>query len=164
MKQWAYIALIFALLAFGYWYADQADKGGYNRAVAEHEKKENKKLEDQKKATDEEQRRNSRLSGQLAEAHRKIGEKAKLIQELRERYETDAQNGNLCNLTLGSVMLHNASLGYEYDSWQLADTGRALSTVTGAAFIGHCNGLATEFERQREQLNLLIESVKGGKR
>lgn len=160
MKHWAYIIMILALLAFGYWYTDQADQGGYNRAVAEYEQKENKKLEDQIRATKKEQKRNSELSGKLAAALKKIGEKAKLVQELQQRYETDAQNGNLCNLTLGSVMLHNESLGYEYDPGQLADTGAALSTITGAAFIRHCNGLATEFERQRIQLNTLIEAVK----
>ncbi len=158
MKHWPYIALIFALLAFGYWYTGHADQAGYNRAKGEYEEKDRKRLEQEKKAEEERRRLNNQLSGDLAKAQDDIRERDKRISNLERKYETLAQRGNDCNLTIGTVLLHNSALGYEFDSRQLDEEGRALSTVTGSAFIEHCRGLATQFELQRQQLNRLIEA------
>lgn len=153
MKHWPYIALILALLAFGYWYTGHADQAGYNRAKGEYEERDRKRIEDESAAEQARQVYNSKLSGDLAKAQRAIRRRDERINQLESEYETLAQRGNLCNLSIGSVLLHNSALGYEFDPRQLDGEGRTVSTVTGSAFIDHCNRLASEFELQREQLN-----------
>lgn len=159
IKHYAYIGLILALLAFGYWAINKADQSGYDRATAEWQDKELEELKAEREAKAELEKINSRLSADLASAQRKINHRERTIRELERDYETIQQSSNQCNFTIGSVMLHNAALGYNYDSGELETAGRTISTVTGSAFISHCNGLASEFERQRVQLNSLIQAV-----
>lgn len=160
MKHWAYAIVILALLAFGYWYSERQFNAGKNESALQCSQKENKELLASQKATADEQAKNNKLSGDLATAHQQLAKRESHIRNLEKRYETLAQLGNACNLSIGSILLHNSGLGYEYDPRQLDAEGTAISSITGAAFIQHCNGLAVEFERQRVQLNTLIEAVK----
>lgn len=160
VKHYLYAAVILALLAFAYWYSKNQYQAGVDATVAAYEKRDNEELRKERAAHAETAGQLSALSGDLAQAQRQIEIKAREVRELEQLYETANQRSTACNLTLGSIVLHNSALGYEpADSGQLADTGRTLSTVTGAAFVRHCNGLASEFERQRAQLNALIAAV-----
>lgn len=124
----------------------------------EFTRKENQELKASQAATAAAQAKNNELSGNLAIAQDDIQKRQRALEKLRSQYETVSQRGNDCNLTIGSILLHNSRLGYKFDSGKLDEEGRAISTVTGAAFIEHCDALATAFEGQRVQLNLLIEA------
>lgn len=155
------ILLAVAGILHGVWIIFDAGRdAGETKVRLEYTGKENKELKKLQAATAAAQAKNNQLSGDLAAAQADIRNREKAISKLRNQYETLAQRGNLCNLTIGSILLHNSSLGYEYDPGQLNGAGQAISTVTGSAFIEHCNGLATQFELQRKQLNKLIEAVK----
>jgi superfamily II RNA helicase len=139
------------------------DAGGDSRETKvrlEYTGKENKELKASMAATAAAQDKNNKLSGELATAQAAIIKRERELSKLRNQYETLAQRSNDCNLTIGSVLLHNARLGYEYDPRQLDEAGRALSSITGSAFIQHCDELATEFELQRQQLNKFSEAEK----
>jgi hypothetical protein len=156
LKHGMYCAVILALLAFGYWYTERADQAGYDRAVAEYKTRQSEALTAQLAVTQQLQTDLAKASGDLATAQQIIDKRNRTIAKLEDKYATLAQNSDLCNLSVGSSMLHNAALGYGYDSRKLESEGGAVSTNTGAAFISHCNGLAGTFERQRAQLNELI--------
>lgn len=159
LKHVMYCSVILALLAFGYWYTDRADQAGYNRAVAEYKTKESEDLKNERAATQQLQSDLAKVSGDLAIAQADIEKRNRKIAKLENQYETLAQRTAVCNLSIGSVLLHNASLGYGYDPRQLESEGGTLSAVTGGTFISHCNGLASTFERQRAQLNALIDAT-----
>jgi hypothetical protein len=139
------------------------DAGGDARETSvrlEYTGKENQELKASMAATAAAQAKNNQLSGDLANALDDIQKRDRALNKLRSQYETLAQRGNDCNLSIGSILLHNARLGYEFDPRQLDQEGRAISTVTGSAFIEHCDALASAFEAQRAQLNLLSEAKK----
>lgn len=138
------------------------DAGGDARETAvrlEYTDKENADLKAAQAEAERQAKENSRLSGELALAQADIRKRDSKINQLEHKYATLAQRGTDCNLTLGSVMLHNAALGYDYDPRELDAEGGAISTIGGAAFIEHCNRLGTAFELQRQQLNNLIEAL-----
>lgn len=139
------------------------DAGGDSREAEvrlERAREENQKLKASMAATAAAQAKNNQLSGDLANALDEIQKRDRALNKLRSQYETLAQRGNDCNLSIGSILLHNARLGYEFDPGQLDQEGRAISTVTGSAFIEHCDALASAFEAQRAQLNLLSGAKK----
>jgi hypothetical protein len=160
-KHYAYLAALAILLAFAYWYSERQYQAGYTAAEVVYTKEKAEALENERVATASVQARLSTVSGQLAKAQRQIEIKARQVRELGKLYETANQRSNLCNLTVGGVLLHNSALGHaSADSGQLADKGGEISTVTGAEFARHCDGLASEYERQRVQLNALIDAVR----
>lgn len=148
-----------AILHGGWKLYDAGVTAGKTEIRADNAEKENKLLQESIEATRREQERNSKLSGELAIAQDGIRKRDTRISNLENKYATLAQRGNACNLSIGSVLLHNASLGYQLDPGQLDAEGGAVSTITGEAFIEHCNRLGTAFELQRTQLNNLIEAV-----
>lgn len=159
VKYYLYAAVILALLAFAYWYSERQYQAGVTATVADYEQRDNEELRKERAAHAETATQLSALSSDLAQAQRQIEIKAREVRELERQYETANQRSTACNLTLGSIVLHNSALGYNYDSGELADKGREVSGLTAGEFIRHCNGLASDYERQRIQLNSLVDAA-----
>lgn len=104
IKHYLYIALIFALLAFGKWYTDQAHDAGYAEAAAKYESALRKDLNDQVME-------NLRLT---AENSQLVTDLLNKQPEIRTIYKTIEKKVNVyvkqnvdCNLTRGAILMRN---------------------------------------------------------
>ena len=104
MTHVAYIALVLALLAFGKWYADQADEGGYNRCVASYESQLRIDLNDKIAENTALQSANDQLVVDLLNKKPEVETVYKTIEKKVEVYVKD---NVACNLSLGAVELRN---------------------------------------------------------
>lgn len=111
IKHYMYIGLIMALLAFGYWYTDQADQGGFNRCVASYESQLRKDLNEQINKAAELQASNDQLVLDLLNKQPEIRTVYKTIERKVNVYVKDNPD---CNLTRGAVSLRNSAGDPEY--------------------------------------------------
>ena len=104
IKNYLYIALIFALLAFGKWYTDQAHAAGYAEASVKYESALRKDLNEQIIENQRLAAENSQLVTDLLNKKPKIRTVYKTIEKKVNVY---VKQNVACNLTRGAVGLRN---------------------------------------------------------
>jgi len=103
---YAYIALILALLAFGKWYTDEIKTAGQNQCKAEYESQLRSELNDQVKIADNLQKKNSDLVVELINKQTKT----KIIyREIEKKVNIYVKDNSACNLSRGAVQLRNTA-------------------------------------------------------
>lgn len=104
MKHYLYIALIFALLAFGKWYTDKIETAGQNACKATYESALRKDLNDQIAKNKVLTAENSQLVTDLLDKQPEIRTVYKTIEKKVNVY---VKQNVACNLTRGAVGLRN---------------------------------------------------------
>lgn len=162
-KHIIYGIVILSLIGFAYWWGESKENEGRQAERNIWLEKENAQhladLAEIERLTNE----NAALVSRIAQDQRTIAQKQRFIRKWENKYATDIQKSNACNLSLASVQLFNCAIGAkpaDQCAAEFIDSTGAASTITGADFIGKCNEVGEVGERTALQLEGLIQAVK----
>lgn len=161
IKHYLYITLIFALLAFGKWYTDQAHAAGYNEAKAKYESALRKDLNDQIAKNNVLTAKNSQLVTDLLDKQPEIRTVYKTIEKKVNVY---VKQNIACNLNYASYWLLNSAAQAEWMS-EIDDTSipddkkREATSITQADTIGSCIGWAETYNNLAKRHDVLIDVI-----